>query len=239
MNEIGLITRSSYERDMNPLPPAPICYENTVDAPPFEAVWDFGCVLPLREKQIPVPVLQGEALIFLSQRLFPMALLPDLPDAARVWIHPATVPLSEDTQAALLDRLGTFVDAWTSHQQAVRGGVTVLHDRFVVLAGARLDGADPSGCAIDDATHAVSEAADALGIEWVPSLHVLYRTDDGDIAAVSRSTFQDRVDAGAVTTATPVFDPSLTTLGAVRDGAFEQPAGQSWHANAFSLPEPA
>jgi len=207
--------------------------------PSCEAVWGAGPVLPLREKQILLPVLQGGALIFLSQRLPPMALLPDLPDAARVWIHPATAPLSDDTQAALLDRLGTFVDAWTSHQQAVRGGVTVLHDRFVVLAGARMDGAAPSGCAIDDATHAVSEAADALGIDWVPSLHVLYRTDDGDIAAVSRSAFQDRVDAGAVTSATPVFDPSVTTLGAVRDGAFEQPAGRSWHANAFSLPEPA
>jgi hypothetical protein len=168
-----------------------------------------------------------------------MALLPSLPDAARVWIHPAAEPLSDDTQAALLDRLNAFVDSWSSHQQAVRGGAAVLHDRFVLLAGARVDGAGPSGCAIDDATHAVDEAAAARGIEWVPSLHVLYQTDDGHIAAVSRSTFQDRVDAGAVTTATTVFDPSVTTLGAVRDGAFAQPAGQSWHADAFSLPEPA
>jgi hypothetical protein len=168
-----------------------------------------------------------------------MALLPDLPDAARVWIHPAAEPLSEDTQTALLDRLNAFVEDWTSHQQAVRGGVTILHDRFVVLAGARVDGENPSGCAIDDATHAVTSAADALGIDWVPSLHVLYRADDETIAAVSRSAFQDRVDTGAITTATPVFDPSVTTLGAIRNGAFEQPAGQSWHATAFSLPDPA
>lgn len=168
-----------------------------------------------------------------------MALLPDLPDAARVWIHPAATPLSEETQTTLLDRLGAFVDTWSSHQQDVRGDVAVLYDRFVVLAGARVDGEDPSGCAIDDATHAVTAAADALGIEWVPSLHVLYRTSDGRIAAVSRGTFQDRVENGAVTTATTVFDPSVTTLGAVRHGAFEQPAGQSWHANAFALPNPA
>jgi len=72
------------------------------------------------------------------QRYAPMALFPNLPDAARVWIHPARTPLSDETQTALLDRLGSFVDAWSSHQQAVRGGVTVLHDRFVVLAGAML-----------------------------------------------------------------------------------------------------
>jgi hypothetical protein len=167
------------------------------------------------------------------------SLLPDLPDAARVWVHPATEPLSAETQDQLLTRLRTFVERWSSHNQAVEGGAAVLHNRFVILAGARVDGAAPSGCAIDDATHAVDEAADALGIEWVPSLHVLYRTDDGAVAAVSRAAFQDRVEAGKVTTNTTVFDPSVTTLGAVRTGAFEQPAGQSWHADAFSLPEPA
>jgi hypothetical protein len=167
------------------------------------------------------------------------SLLPDLPDAARAWVHPSAEPLADDTQAALLDRLGAFVDEWSSHQTNVRGGVAVLHDRFVVMAGARTDGEDPSGCAIDDATHAVDAAAEALGVEWVPALHVLYRTADGRIAAVPRSTFQERAEAGAVTTETPVFDPSVTTLGAVRRGRFEQPAGQSWHADAFSLPAPA
>jgi hypothetical protein len=166
-------------------------------------------------------------------------LLPTLPDAARVWIHPATEPLSDDTQAAIRDRLGRFVDEWTSHQQNVKGGVVVLYDRFVILAGARVDGNDPSGCAIDDAVHAVDAVAEAFGIEWVPSLHVLYRTAEGDVAAVSRSTFQKRVEEGIITTRTTVFDPSVTTLGAVRDGEFEMPAGQSWHANAFPLPEPA
>lgn len=167
------------------------------------------------------------------------SLLPRLPDAARVWIFPATAPLSDDTQRAVLDRLSAFIDEWTSHRQDVDGGVTLLYDRFVVMAGARTDGTDPSGCAIDDATHAVDAVADAYDIAWVPSLHVLYRTDEGEIAAVPRSTVQAEADAGRFTTRTTVFDPSVTTLGAVRNGAFEQPAGQSWHADAFSLPTPA
>ncbi len=166
-------------------------------------------------------------------------LLPDLPDAARVWIHPATEPLSEATQTAMLDRLSAFVDRWTSHEKNVRGGAAIIHDRFVLLAGARTDGEDPSGCAIDDATRAIAGAAEDLNVSWVPSLHVLYREEDGTIAAVSRAAFQDRVETGAVTTETTVFDPSVTTLGAVRNGAFEQPAGRSWHADAFSLSEPA
>jgi hypothetical protein len=167
------------------------------------------------------------------------SLLPHLPDAARVWIHPATAPLADDTQRAVLDRLSAFLDEWTSHQQDVQGGVTILYDRFVVLSGARIDGADPSGCAIDDATHAVDAVAEAHDIAWVPSLHVLYRKDQGEIVAVPRPTIQKRVDAGRITTATTVFDPSVTTLGAVRTGDFEHPAGRSWLADAFSLPSPA
>jgi len=165
--------------------------------------------------------------------------LSDLPDAARVWIHPSRTPLSDRTQAAFLRRLRRFVERWSSHDKNVRGGADILHDRFVLLAGARVDGADPSGCAIDDASHAVDEIADALGVDWVPSLHVLYRAADGSVAAVSRGAFQDRIEAGAVTAETIVFDPSVTTLGGVRHGDFQKPAGQSWHADAFALPDPA
>lgn len=163
-------------------------------------------------------------------------LLSSLPDAARVWVHTTTEPLSNDTQDTLLDKLEQFIDEWSSHQKDVQGGATILHARFVILAGARTGGADPSGCAIDDATHAVDAAAAAHGIDWVPPLHVLYREQDGTVKAVSRSTFQARAEAGDITTDTPVFDPSVTTLGAVRNGEFEQPAGQSWHAEAFDLP---
>lgn len=168
-----------------------------------------------------------------------LSLFPDLPDAARVWIHPASSPLSEETQTGLLDQLNAFINGWTSHEKEVRGDVAVLYDRFVILAGVRSDESDPSGCAIDDATRAVDRVAAEVGIEWVPSLHVLYRSADGSINAVSRSTFQDRVDDGVITAETTVFDPSVTTLGAVRRGAFEQRAGTSWHADAFSLPTPA
>lgn len=162
-----------------------------------------------------------------------------LPDAAQVWIYPTDTDLSDDTQAALTSRLQTFVDSWTSHQQAVHGAATVLHNRFVVLAGIRADGEPPSGCAIDDAVHAIEAVGRDLGLRWVPSLHVLYRTADGSIASAPRAHFQSQAEAGAITTATPVFDPSVSSLGALRDGAFEQPAGTSWHARAFSLPTPA
>lgn len=168
-----------------------------------------------------------------------LAPFSDLPDDARLWIHPAAAPLSDTTQTALLDHLSAFIDGWTSHQHPVQGAATVLHDRFLMLAAVRADGGDISGCGIDEATRAIDEAATRLDIDWVPSLHVIYRTDDGSVAAVPRPTFQKQVDAGTVTTDTKVFDPSLTTLKALRNGDFEQPAGESWHGRLFSLPAAA
>lgn len=165
-----------------------------------------------------------------------LAPFSDFPDDARVWIHAAAAPLSEATQTALLDRLSAFFEQWTSHEHSVDGAATVLDDRFLVVAAVRADGNEISGCGKDDLTHAVEAAASALEIEWVPALHVLYRTPDGSVAAVSRRTFQERAEEGAVTADTPVFDPSLTTLGALRDGAFEQPARESWHAQLLGSP---
>jgi len=162
-----------------------------------------------------------------------------LPDTAQVWIHPADGPLSEAVQTAFTDRLRAFIDSWTSHEQAVRGDTTILHDRFVVLAGLRADGEPPSGCAIDDASRTIKATARELEVQWVPSLHVLYRTADGAVASVPRPTFQEQADAGAITMDTMVFDPSISSLGALREGAFEQPARETWHARAFSLPQPA
>lgn len=159
-----------------------------------------------------------------------------LPDDARLWVHASATPLDEPTQEALLDRLTTFIDGWSSHQHAVEGAATMLHDRFLVIAATRADGNDISGCGKDDLAHAIDEAASALDIEWVPSLHVLYRDADGSVTAVSRPIFQSHADEGRVTADTPVFDPSITTLGALREGALEQPARDTWHAQLLGTP---
>lgn len=167
-------------------------------------------------------------------------LFPDLPDAARVWIRPSTEPLPDDAQASMVNRLESFVASWRSHDRPVRGAVTVLHDRFLVLA-ATLEDADGSisGCGIDASVHAIDEAAASLGVEWAPALHVLFQDATGTVQSVGRPAFRQLVDDGTITGATRVFDPSVTTLGAVRDGAFAGPARELWHARVFRIPEAA
>ena len=61
---------------------------------------------------------------------------------------------------------------------------------------------------------------------------VLYR-DGADIARVSRERFADLVESGSISQETVVFDNTVTTVGAVRDGRWELPAANSWHGRAF------
>jgi hypothetical protein len=159
-----------------------------------------------------------------------------LPDDARLWIHAAAKPLPDETQEALLDHLSTFIEDWTSHEHTVEGAATVLHDRFLIVAGTPTGEDEISGCGIDDLTHAVDRAASTVDVEWVPSLHVLYRARDGSVVSASRRAFQQKAEEGAVTAETPVFDLSLTTLDALRNGQFERPARTSWHAQLLGAP---
>jgi len=167
-----------------------------------------------------------------------MSTFPELPDIARLWIYTAADPLSEAEQSEVLKRLEGFMDGWTSHNRPVQAQATIRDDRFVILAATVADG-DVSGCGIDASVNAVDEVAGDLGLAWTSPLDVLYRDADGNVRSVSRADFRRLVSEDRVDASTRVFDPSITTLGALRDGDFEQPAGAAWHARVFQIPTAA
>lgn len=164
-------------------------------------------------------------------------LFPALPDDARCWVYAAERPLTEDEQRRLLGMLDAFFDGWTSHGRRVEGAATIREDRFLIVAGHRAD-AMISGCGIDAGVQAAEAAATALGLGWLSPLLVFWREADGAVTHGPRSAFRKRVRSGAVTAATPVFDVSISTLGELRRGAFERPAGKAWHARVFRIPQP-
>ena len=165
-------------------------------------------------------------------------LFPALPDEARCWIYIADRRLTGVEQTALLDALRPFFQGWASHGRPVQGAATCLDDRFLIVAGALTQEGTISGCGIDASVHAVEEAAARLGIKWSSPLLVFYRDTDGTVDSLPRSAFKKRVANGTVTAETLVFDVSLTMLGQLRGGAFEKPAGASWHARVFRIPNP-
>ena len=165
-------------------------------------------------------------------------LFPSMPPDARLWVYAADRPMTADEARALTGDLSGFAEDWTSHGRPVRGAVDVADGRFLLVA-ATLTGGDVSGCGIDASVRAVEEAGRRLGLAWLPALRVFYRNEDGAVESCSRTDFRRRAETGGVTTATPIFDPTVQTVGALRRGAFEKAAGQSWHREAFQIPEPA
>lgn len=163
-------------------------------------------------------------------------LFPDLPNEASLWIYAANRSFSEDEKTALIEGLEPFLAQWTTHGHPVLGDAAIAHDRFLLVAGIVPDG-ELSGCGIDASIQAVKMLFNRLSLDFVPGLDVLYRATDGAVRNVSRPEFRALVQSGAVTAATPVFDLSLTTVGALRQGGLEKPAGRSWHAKVFRIPE--
>ena len=165
-------------------------------------------------------------------------LFPQFPDSAQCWVYIAERQLTEAEQTSLVDALKPFFAGWVSHGRPVQGAATCLDDRFLVVAGLLMEEGTLSGCGIDASVHAVTEAAQRLGMAWASPLLVFYRNDDGAVHSLPRSVFKKLVADGTVTAETRVFDVSLTTLGQLRGGAFEQAAGDSWHARVFRIPKP-
>jgi hypothetical protein len=166
-----------------------------------------------------------------------MALIsfPDLPDSARLWIFNAERPLNREENDRLRAALESFLGQWAAHGSELTVGYQILHDRFLMVGvDDRMVG--PSGCSIDAMTRFLVQAGSQLGVDFLDAPEVCYR--DGDtINCVPRAEFARLAESGAVDSMTPVFDLTVSTVSGYRNGAWEKPAGESWHARAFDLRE--
>lgn len=157
-----------------------------------------------------------------------------LPDSARLWTFTASRALAPEEHERLMAKLEAFLAGWDSHGRPVAGAAELREGRLLVVAG-HLE-AGISGCGIDSLVRAAEEAAEALGFTWLDGLHVAFRAPGGEVEALPRPAFRALVRAGEVTAETPVFMTTLETLGELRQGGLERPAGEAWHARAFRIP---
>lgn len=162
-------------------------------------------------------------------------LFSSLSDNARVWIYPVNKNLTASEASEIQQSLAYFIDNWKSHGRTVRAEATILHDTFIAI-GAEIPEAEISGCGIDASVHAVESIGNASGFSLLSGLTIFYCDEKGEITHCSRSEFRSRVKQGIITSDTIVFDPSITLLSELKGGAFEVPAGTSWHATVFRIP---
>jgi hypothetical protein len=162
----------------------------------------------------------------------PRVLFDELPPDARVWIFGAERPLVDTERARVLDEVDAFIGQWAAHDVPLTTARDLRYDQFIFVAVDELAAAGASGCSIDALVRRMKGLQAELGVELVNHAPVLYR-DGADIARVSRERFADLVESGSISQETVVFDNTVTTVGAVRDGRWELPAANSWHGRAF------
>lgn len=167
-----------------------------------------------------------------------LAPLERLPDGSRVWIFGTGREVSEAEAARLLESMGGFVADWAAHRRELRAGLDWRHGRFLHVAVDE-SATSASGCSIDALVGRLRELEAELDLPLVDTSPVWFRdpADPDRIRCVGREEFRDRARGGSVDGETVVFDLTVDRLGAVRRGAWELPAADSWHA--VLLPEDA
>jgi hypothetical protein len=157
-----------------------------------------------------------------------------LPDEARVWVFAAAAPITGAAAELLLSRVDEHLAQWRAHGVPLVCARDWRDDRFLAVA---VDEAasNASGCSIDALFKALQVLEAPLGTSLVGNGAVYWRDAEGRVASGSRPQFRALATAGEVLQDTPVFDVTVTTVGAWRRD-FEVPAKSSWHARFLPPP---
>jgi hypothetical protein len=160
--------------------------------------------------------------------------LASLPPAARTWVFAASRPLAPEDVSRLSDLLERVFALWTKKSPGVRGVFEFRESRFL-LVGADERDACVSGCGIDAMMQWTKQLESESGLRLVDRMQVYWRGDDGVVRSANRAEFRRLLDAGEVGPATRVFDTAASTSDVFRDGRFELPLSESWHAKVFGV----
>ena len=161
----------------------------------------------------------------------PLREFDELPDDARLWIFEADRKIGCDEGNTVVDGLDEFLEQWTAHGQGLFAARDWKYDRFIFVAVDQ-SAAGASGCSIDALYRFIKDLGNRLGASFIGNQDVSYRDGDRSLR-VSREEFSRLATSGEVGPDTIVFDNTLTTVGDLREGKWEVPAGDSWHGKAF------
>jgi hypothetical protein len=155
----------------------------------------------------------------------------ELPADARLWIFPASRPLTGEEERRVLAETDAFIDRWTAHGAPLSAAREIRHDQFLMV-GVNERAAGVSGCSVDALVRRMGQLQTALGVELTDNAPVLFRREDA-IERVPRDRFAELAAAGEVGLNTVVFDNTIERVGDLRDGRWEVRAADAWHARAF------
>jgi hypothetical protein len=167
----------------------------------------------------------------------PLVRIEDLPDSSRAWVFGSDHGLDPSAEGLLLREVDRFLSQWHAHGAPLTVGRDWKYGRFLTVAVDQST-AGASGCSIDGLFRALKSLESRLGASLVASGLVFFRDAKGEIQAVDRERFTQLGVDGKIKPNTPVFDPTVTTLGEWR-ARFELDAEKSWHAGLLPAKQPA
>jgi hypothetical protein len=149
-----------------------------------------------------------------------------LPDTARVWVYQSDRKFEEDDLVVLKEKATEFINSWTRHGDDLKGGYTILHNQFLILA---LDEsfANASGCSIDSSVRFIKKIESELSLDLMNKLNVSFK-DGENINIVSLADFQKYVKINKISSDTIVFNNMVVTKGELAT-KWEVAAKDSWH----------
>ena len=157
----------------------------------------------------------------------PLVPFETLPDSSRTWVFAADANLSSSQSGQLLNAVDEFLAGWKAHGSPLTVGRDWKYDRFLTVAVDQST-AGASGCSIDGLFRILKSLEPRIGSSLVGSGRVFFRDSTGAVRSASREEFVKLGRTREVTAETPVFDPSVTSLGEWRS-KFQSDVAHSWH----------
>ncbi|MFN2238095.1 MAG: hypothetical protein ABR524_01765 [Thermoanaerobaculia bacterium] len=158
--------------------------------------------------------------------------LSQLDDSSRLWIFAAPIPLDPPVRQQIEDALTLFASTWKSKGNDVQAAFEIHDERFLVVAAE--EAVMNSGCSMDKLFRTLRTLSAEVGIDLLDSTPIFWREGDR-VRSSSRSEFRQLAESGEVGSGTLVYDITVDSIPAFREGRWIRPAASSWHASAFPL----
>jgi hypothetical protein len=151
--------------------------------------------------------------------------IDQLSPQSKVWVFLSPRVLTSEEEAQIKNLSLSFIENWTSHQQALKSGFTILHQRFlVVVVDESMNNA--GGCSVDKLFNFVKELNKMFGTDFLNRMNVVVKFSD-QLKTCSIAEIEKEIAANSINGDTLVFNNLVSTLGELR-ASFEVPVASTW-----------
>ena len=149
----------------------------------------------------------------------------DLADSSKIWIYQSSRDLTDDEVKDIFESGKSFVNSWTAHNNALKGSISIQHNRFLILAVDE-EHASASGCSIDKSVQFIREIEAEYSVDLFDRMKLAYMKED-QIQTVDHKDLRDAMESAELDEDDTVFNNLVETVGQWRK-AWRVPFKMSW-----------